>query len=94
MITVKFSPVRSNEEPLTASWMDPVLTVKSVEYDLSLLEDGSTATHPVLGNVYRVGNDYGVTLMLPHGSNAPESTRFPEDIIVEDNGNITIPVYN
>lgn len=67
MIKINFSPVRSDDAPLTADWAAPVLTVNGVAYDLSLLEDGATAEHPVLGTVHRIGSDYECTLKLPHG---------------------------
>jgi len=94
MLTIKFSPVRSDEDQVTASWNSPIITVNSVDYDLSLLSDGATAVHPVLGDVSRVGDDYKLTLILYHGPNAPYSTRFPEDLVLESNGDVTIPIYN
>lgn len=93
MLKVKFSPVRSDKEPLTASWLEGVLTVNGEPFDLTLLPDGATAVHPVLGNVSRVVDDYEVTLTLPHGPKAPHSTRFPEDVIMTVDDNLTIPAW-
>lgn len=94
MITIHLSPVRSDETPLTASYSAPVLTVNSAEYDLSELPDGATADHSVLGKISRTGEDYELTLRLPHGPNAPESTRFPANIMINENGIINIPEYD
>jgi hypothetical protein len=93
MLKIKLSPVRSDSESLTASWIAPVLTVNGEAYDLSELPDGATAVHEILGKVSRVINDYEVTLTLPHGPNAPHETRFPEDIIVDTDGEINLPIY-
>lgn len=93
MLTVKLSPVRSDREPLVASWIAPVLIVNGVEYDLSELPDGATAEHDVLGTVERTGDDYEVTLMLPHGPNAPYETRFPVPIVMNTDGQLNIPAW-
>lgn len=94
MLTVKFSPIRADFKPLTASWVAPVLTVNGVDYDLSELPAGAEATHPVLGVVTRTGDDYTVTLLLHHGQNAPLATRFPDAVAVTTNGPIAVPPYD
>lgn len=93
MLKIKLSPVRSDSEPLTASWLAPVLTVNAVEFDLSELPDGATAEHEVLGTVERSGDDYEVTLTLPHGPDAPYETRFPVDIVMNTDGQLNIPAW-
>lgn len=93
MLKVNLSPVRSNQERLTASWFAPILTVGEVEYDLSELPDGATAEHPVLGIVSRDNEDYEVTLRMPHGPKAPEETRFPKPVIMYIDGFIKIPPW-
>lgn len=94
MITIKLSPVRMDDVPLTASVLGSTITVNDIEYDLSLLDDGDRVTkHDVLGDVIREGDDYELTLRLPHGYKAPYLTRFPEDIIMTTDGDITFPPY-
>lgn len=95
MITIKLSPVRSDKTPLEVAWYAPILHIKDgpQEYDLSMLPDGATAKHEILGDVSRIGDDYQITLILPHGPNAPYETRFPADIIVIEDGVIDIPIY-
>lgn len=80
--------------PLSVSWDEPTLTVNGTGYDLSLVEDGDKIKHPVLRGVYRNGDDYEVTVRLPHGMNAPASTRFPEPITVIEDGPVELPTYN
>ena len=94
MLTLNLSPVRSDKPQPTVTYVSPVLTVDNVDYDLSKLPDGATAKHPVLGTVERSGNDYELTLVITHGSNAPEATRFPEPLIVTVNSHVELPMYN
>ena len=94
MLKLNLSPVRSDEAQPLVEWTAPKLMLDSVEYDLSELPDGATAQHPVLGKVSREGDDYELTLKLQHGTNAPETTRFPEPITVTTNGPVKLPIYN
>lgn len=95
MIIINLSPVRSDEKPVTASLAGTVLTVNEMDYPLHMLPDGAeTEPHPVLGIVTRSGDDYELTLTLPHGANAPHSTRFPLPITVVANGEIPMPEYD
>ena len=54
-----------------------LLTLNGVDYELSDLQDGAEANHPVLGRVTRTGDDYEMTVILGHGTQAPEAVRFP-----------------
>jgi len=102
MIKINLSPVRSGET-LSANWQAPIITVNGTDFDLSELPDGATATHPVLGTVERTGDDYEVTLRLPHGSeqwhqNAEDQTvrasvaqKFPEPVIMNTDGDVPLP---
>jgi hypothetical protein len=94
MLKINLSPVRSDELQPEVFYVAPVLTVDKVEYDLSELPDGATAQHPVLDTVERSGNDYELTLVITHGSNAPEATRFPEPLTVTVDGPVELPMYN
>jgi hypothetical protein len=94
MLTINLSPVRSDELQPEVFYVAPVLTVDNVDYDLSELPNGATAQHHVLGTVERSGNDYELTLVITHGSKAPEATRFPEPLIVTVNGHVELPMYN
>ncbi len=94
MLTINLNPVRSETET-QASWVAPVLTVYNELFDLSLLEDGATATgHPVLGNVTRNGDHYECAVLLGHGKNAPEATRFPEPLTITQDGDIELPLFD
>ena len=94
MLTIKFSPVRSDKGQLTASLSGKVLTVDGVAYDLNLVPDGATVEHDVLKELTRTGDDFELTLTLPHGAKAPEATRFPQPVMVTANGDIDVPVFD
>lgn len=94
MLKINLSPQRQDRKPLTASYTAPILTVAGVAFDLSLIPDGATAEHEVLRNCSRSGDNYELTLTLPHGANAPEATRFPESVVVTSDGVIDLPVYD
>lgn len=95
MITINFRPkgVVVGRKPSSLSVIGTVLTIDGADYDLSELPDGATADHPVLGTVTRNGGDYECSIILRHGPNAPEETRFPEPISVTEDGPVELPPY-
>lgn len=66
-------------------------------FDFGFLGDGDicpfTAINSIWlsGNITRTGDTITLTLRLPHGANASEALRFPEPILVEQDGPITMP---
>ncbi len=94
MLNINLSPVAGKPET-QVSWAAPILTVNNEPYDLSILEDGATATgHPVLGDVSRTGDNYECTILLGHGKNALKATRFPAPLTVTQDGAIELPLYD
>lgn len=94
MLRINFKPVNNPNGQSTMSWADPFLTIDEVPYDLSQIPDGATVRHEVILSGTRTGDDYDVTVLLRHGSNAPERTRFPSPIEVDRNGVIDVPPYS
>lgn len=45
----------------------------------------------IIGPVSRIDGELHLTVKLPHGPLAPESTRFPEPVHVTEDGNVTVP---
>lgn len=87
-------PVRSDEQT-TASVSGTVLTVNGINYDVAELPDGAAAQHPDLGKVTRRGDEYECSIRMGHGPNAPDETRFPEPIVLENhNGPVELPLYD
>lgn len=95
---IKFSPF-SSDERLIVDREGDVLYVNGEVFDFTPLEEGSTLPAEAIdskwffGEVIRDNGLLTITLRLPFGPNAPESTRFPEDILVSEDGPVQIPVY-
>lgn len=93
-----FSPMRRDDR-LSLSRAGDVLTINGVAFDFGPLPDGATLPRAAVdcewlaGPVERIGGVLHLTLILPHGPNAPEATRFPEPITVTGDGPITLPAY-
>lgn len=81
MMKINLSPVRSDESFSLAVYGSTVV-VNGTDFDLSEIPDGATVDHPVIQNCTRTGDDYELTLTLPHGASAPHETRFPEPVEV------------
>ncbi|QYX54353.1 hypothetical protein K3F44_08690 [Pseudomonas sp. S07E 245] len=96
---ISLLPVRMDEELTLASNGD-VLYVQGEAFDFSPLGEGETLPQGAVlsdwfpGEVSRINGELRLTLRLPWGPNAPESTRFPEPMIVSRSGPITLPIYN
>ena len=94
MLTINFKPKgRMNAAPLDLYWNDPVLTIDSVDYDLSELEDGEVAKHSVLKRAERIDEDYIVSIILPHLPDAPHDMRFPMPLQAVGAGSISLPTF-
>jgi hypothetical protein len=97
---ITLSPQRRDDGPLTLSRQGDVLTIDSVVYDFSPLPDGGTLPGDavdcqwLVGDVERIDGKLQLTLLLPHGSNAPEATRFPAPIIDPPDGEVLLPLYD
>lgn len=98
---ITLSPT-NHHEPLIAHVNGDVLTVNGTPLDFTNLADGSTlplgavSNKWIAGDVRRQDGEIYLTLLLPHGSNASDETRFPvaqnEPVTVID-GNVPLPPY-
>ena len=99
MFKIKLIPSRKDGQ-IKLEKQDLKLIVNGEVFDFSALVDGDILPRDaVLGDwlasdVARVGNDISLEVVLPHGSNAPIETRFPNPITVAQNGLIALPPYN
>ena len=95
---IKLSP-QYRSDRLTVSKSGDVLTVNGTAYDFGPLPDGGTLPRDAVDcewlafDVERIGGEIHLTLILPHGSNAPETTRFPAPITVTEDGPVALPAY-
>ncbi|MGU5821794.1 hypothetical protein ACV1EH_21105 [Aeromonas caviae] len=96
---IRFSPARM-DEPLSGHVDGDILTLAGVAIDLSPLNEGATLPHGAISSPYIVGDVerrdgvISLTLICPHGANAPYETRFPSGDYISVEGVIPFPAYN
>ena len=94
---ITLSPSRRDDR-LTISKSGDTLTINGEAFDLSAIPDGATlprdavACEWLASDIERIGGVLHLTLILPHGANAPHETRFPDPIDAAD-GPIALPAY-
>lgn len=91
------SPVGTYEELILSREGDK-LWVNGEEFDFSPLLEGATLPRAAIhsdwftGDVSRTDGELTLTVKFPHhGSNAPHAARFPEPIIMVEDGNVDLP---
>ena len=95
---ISFAPMR-RDDTLTLSKSGDVLTINGEVFDLSVVLDGQTLLQSgmdcdwLASDVERIAGVIHLTLILPHGANAPSETRFPDPITATD-GAITVPEHS
>ncbi len=95
---LSFTPARTNNQ-YEASVSGDVLTIEGEALDLALVPDGATLPKDdvdcpwLASDVERIDGEICLTLMLPHGANAPEETRFPEMVTITE-GEVVLPPYD
>lgn len=94
---IKLSPVRADIAAPAITKSNSKLTIEGQEFDFGFLNDGDTLPRSAInseyfaGDVSRTDDTITLTLRLPHGPDATESVRFPQPILVEQDGPITLP---
>lgn len=93
---ITFSPQR-RDDLLSLEKQGDILVVNGDSFDFSGIPDGGTlpadavACEFIVGDVSRINGELYLTILLPHGANAPEAVRFPEPIQVTNDGPIQLP---
>ncbi|MFJ4056725.1 hypothetical protein ACIPZC_25225 [Pseudomonas sp. NPDC089743] len=93
---INLSPVRMDEELMVDREGD-LLYVNGEVFDFGPLLEGATLPAEAIsskwfsGQVDRIGGELHLTLILPHGADAPEETRFPQPIVLTDDGTVDLP---
>lgn len=96
---IKLSPQRSDKR-LTLEKQNQTLIINGESFDFSELPEGATLPRDaiesdvIVSDVERINGEIHLTVLLPHGANAPHETRFPEPIKVSEDGVITLPPYD
>lgn len=100
MFFISLSPQR-RDDTLTATVAGDVLVLNGAPLDLATLPPGGTMPRAEAGNdwiasdiVRSESGEIALTLILPHGPDAPEATRFPEPITVTADGPVTLPPHD
>ncbi|MBS3183767.1 hypothetical protein JIQ88_01560 [Pseudomonas sp. PCH44] len=95
---INLSPVRMDDR-LRVERAGDTLVLNGESFDLSPLLEGASLPASAIsspwftGSVDRVGGELSLTLILPHGADAPQSTRFPEPIVTTNDGIVALPPY-
>jgi len=90
---------QNRDDRLTLERKGDVLTVNGEAFDFGPLPEGGTLPAAAIasawfaGPVTRIGGVLHLTLILPHGHNAPEATRFPVPVTAGD-GPVALPAYD
>lgn len=95
---INLSPMR-HDVKVSLNVTGDMLTINDEKYDFSGLEDGEHLGQSEVncdwlqGKVERRDGELHLTLILPHGPNAPSETLFPEPIHVTKNGPVILPDF-
>lgn len=86
-------------ERLSVAKMGSSLVINGREYDFGRMQDGdslydvSTAVDSpyVFGELHKVEGVVQMELVFPIGINAPHEAKFPESILITEDGAVTLP---
>lgn len=93
---ITLTPVRM-DAALILHRADDTLTINGLAYDLSAIPEGATLPREAVAcdwlasDIQRIGGVLHLTLLLPHGADAPEETRFPAPLTASGDGPIALP---
>ena len=96
---IAFSPVRRDDR-LDLHRAGDVLTINGEDFDFGPLPEGATLPLDAIesdwfaGPVNRINGKLHLTLVLPHGPEAPEATRFPAPAEVAGDGPVEVPKWS
>lgn len=93
-----WNPIRS-DKTLSVEKLGDALTINGETFDFSPLPEGATLPRSAVpcewlaSDVERSGGEISLTLILPHGANAPQETRFPQPVAMSGDGAVPVPVF-
>lgn len=94
---IQFSPMRRDGRP-SVSVTGDVLIIGEQMFDFAGVPEGATlpkaavASDWLASDVERIDGEIRLTLILPHGPNAPRETLFPDPVRVDD-GAVPLPPF-
>jgi hypothetical protein len=95
---ITLSPMRG-DTPLCLERHGDTLILNDKKLDLSGIPDGATlprsavACQWLAGDIDRIDGILHLTLILPHGANAPTAALFPARLVLEADGPVDLPSY-
>ncbi len=95
---INLTPQRRHDR-LKLSRTGDALTINGETFNFAALTDGATLPRNAVScewlasDVTRTGGAVCLTLILPHGANAPNETRFPPPITITSDGPVILPAY-
>ncbi len=96
---IRLNPMRRDDR-LCLQLAGDVLTVNGEEYDFGPLPEGATLPRAavdcpwLVSDVTRQDGRICLTLILPHGVNAPPETLFPQPVLVVADGPVELPPHD
>lgn len=96
---ISFSPMR-RDDTLTLSKNGDTLAINGEAFDLSGIPEGATLPRDAVdcewlaSDVERIDGALHMTLILPHGADAPHEALFPEPLTVTSDGPIELPAVS
>ncbi|WOI35009.1 hypothetical protein R1T40_09880 [Tritonibacter scottomollicae] len=95
---ISFTPTRC-DTALTATRQGDVLTLNGEAFDFTALSEGDVLPREAVtcdwlaSEATRQNGEIHLTLILPHGADAPEETRFPQPVTLTGDGSVPLPPY-
>lgn len=95
---ITLRPMRG-DRPLQLERSGDRLIVDGEMFDFTPLPDGATLPRDAVAcrwladDVRRIGGVLHLTLVLPHGPDAPHDTRFPSNVAMTGDGPVPLPPF-
>jgi len=95
---LSFQPMRL-DQALSVTRQGDALTLNGETFDFAPLQEGdvlpraAVACEWLASDVTRQGGEICLTLILPHGAEAPQETRFPQPLTLSGDGLVPLPPH-
>ena len=89
---ITLSPVRM-DQTLTVARTGTGLFLNGTPVDLPSYDMEAAPSPWIVGQPFEEAGVWHVTLILPHGADAPEETRFAPPLLLAGDGPVALPAY-
>lgn len=96
---ITLTPMRRDDR-LTVELHGDTLVLNGTPYDFSQLPEGAVLPREAVdsdwlaSDVVRTDGRLQLTLILPHGASAPDETRYPPLLYLNEDGPVALPPYD